>query len=118
MKIHMAMAVFVLFTLPSFGQATQQPPAQSTQQPAVPQVLHPTARAIPIPNWPANKPAPVILIPTKMQSQAQVVTRIPRFVPSAPARPCAVHDNCGLIGATPHNPPAPQKADNRQSHRQ
>lgn len=109
MKIYMAMAVIAISAIPAFGQTAEQPPTQSRQQQVIPQQLHPRVRAIPIPNWPAHKPAPVIPIPTKMQPEAGMVTRVPRFVPTMPAWPCTIEKNCQLLEGTSPNSVKQQK---------
>jgi hypothetical protein len=71
MKTTVALAVFLMFAVATFGQAVQRP--QTPQQQETPTPLRPRAKGVPIPNWPANKRAPVILIPTQIQSQSALV---------------------------------------------
>jgi len=108
MKITMALAVSFLFAASAFGQAAQQPTFRS--QPHAILTSHAPVKAIKIPNWPADKPAPIIPIPTNIQSKPGLVTGIPRFEPSKPSPPCAVYNkNCHLLEATPPVATKPQQ---------
>jgi len=123
MKTTMAVAVFLMFAASALGQAAQQPRlVQPPQQHAI-LTAHPRVQVIPIPNWPANKPAPVVQIPTDIQPQSGMVTRAPHFAPSTPSRPCAVYSqNCQLLGGTPSGAtkfrkPAPDKVADDSAQR-
>lgn len=84
MKTTVALAVFLIFAVSTSGQTAQTTPPSSealaqlpiTQevivqaQQIVPQPQHPRAKIVPIPTWPANKPAPIIPIPTRIEPQA------------------------------------------------
>lgn len=109
MKRAMAVAVFVIFAAATFGQAIQPPqPTQPPQRQVVPR--QPLVRAELIPNWPANKPAPIVQIPTEVRPQSRPLAKAPQFVPSLPSQPCAIYiKNCRLIAQTPRDIPKAQK---------
>lgn len=84
MRTTVALAVFLMFAVSVSGQAVERPQAPQQQSP----ILRPRARVVPIPNWPANKPAPVIPIPTQMNPQSNLTNRgLHPMVPLIPSRP-------------------------------
>lgn len=86
MRTTVALAVFLMFAVSASGQALQRP---QTPQPQQQPQLRPRVRAIPIPNWPADKPAPVIPIPTQMNPQSNLANRgrLRPQTPIIPSRP-------------------------------
>jgi hypothetical protein len=78
MKVNMAVVAVLAFSAAAYGQAaeqapsvqvqpTQPPAAQTPEQKTVPQ--QPPRRFMLLPTWPADKPAPVIPIPTEIKPQ-------------------------------------------------
>ena len=73
MKTVLILAASLALIAPLYGQDKPQPPQQEvTVQPA-PQVDPRFPRAHQIPNWDANKPAPIIPIPTSIQPRTIVL---------------------------------------------
>ena len=111
MRTIVALAVFLTFAVSTFGQAVQRPQQPQTPQQRQSPILRPRARVMPIPNWPADKPAPVIPIPTQINPQSNLVNRdLHLAVPVISLRPSVSKvDGDVKMPATKGDPPAASK---------